>query len=571
MKKRWKIAEPLNSDQQKIKANISENLKCPAIISEILIRKGLSDINEIQKFFNPKIEDTHDPFLFADMEKAVSRILTAIENKEKISIYGDYDVDGTTSTSLLYLGLKRLDADIDFFIPHRMIDGYGLSMNGIQQIFDNGTKLIITVDCGINAIEEVKEINKMGIDVIITDHHNPKEIVPPAFSVINPKLINSIYPYKELAGVGVAFKLLIAIYDKKGISKEKNIGKFLDFVALGTIADIVPLTGENRIFASVGINKLFNKNNTGLRALINSAGLSKKELTTTDIVFGLAPRINAAGRMGSATRSVQLLISNDEQESKKLAQIIEMENTKRQDIDQRTFREACELIEKKYPVISETHSIVIASDGWHAGVIGIVASKLVEKYYRPTIMISLKDGIGNGSGRSISDFDLFNALTTLEDKLESFGGHKYAAGLSILSEYIEPFSKEFDEYAKQHITEKQLIPPLKIDTELELYNINDILLEWLDKFAPFGPGNMRPVFYTKDVQVVGYPYNVGRNHLKLKVMKDGCVFDLIGFNQGNLLPIIKRNNLLSIAYSLEVNTWQGKTTIQGKLKDIHFE
>ncbi len=570
MKKRWGISESLSEEQQLLKKEITLKIKCPDLIAELLIRKGISDLDEIEKFFNPRLEDTFDSFLFKDMEKAVDKIIKVIQDKKRITIYGDYDVDGTTSTSLLYLGLKKLNAVVDYYIPHRMIDGYGLSLIGIDQLVENGTKLIISVDCGINAIEEIEQINKLGIDIIVTDHHNPKDVLPDAYAVINPKIDGCGYPFKDLAGVGVAYKLLMAVYQKLNVDSDEFVDKYVDLVALGTIADIVPLTEENRIFASVGLERLAKKQNIGLNALINIAGLSQKELNSADIVFGIAPRINAAGRMGSALRAVELMVAVNEARSVELAQIIERENSLRQQIDQKTFQEACEIIEKKYKDLDETSCIIVTSDDWHPGVIGIVASKLVEKYYRPTIMISFKDGIGSGSGRSISGFDLFEALSSVEEYLETFGGHKYAAGLSILIEYIDVVENRLNKFVNEHITKEQLIPPLKIENKLELYEINEHLLEWLNKFAPFGPGNMRPTFYTEDVMIVGFPYNVGKNHLKLKVMKDGCTLDLIGFNLGDFLPFLKKGLSIVIAYSLEFNTWQGRTTIQGKLKDIHF-
>jgi len=570
MQKRWKIADPFTEEQKQVKNLIIDEMKCPDMIAEMLVRKGFSKKEEITSFFEPSLLNCHDPFLFKDMEKAVQRILKAIESKEKITIYGDYDVDGTTSTAMLYLGLKKIDAIVDFYIPHRMIDGYGLSLSGVDQLKKNGTDLIISVDCGINALEEVAEINSLGMDIIITDHHNPKEILPEAFAIINPKRENTKYPYANLAGVGVAYKLLIAIFTRVGMTDEDIINKYVDLVALGTIADIVPLTGENRILAAVGLERLFKKHNIGLNALIEIAGLSQKELNSGDIVFGIAPRINAAGRMGSALRAVELMISNDVETSTELAEIIERENSIRRQIDYRTFQEACEIIEEKYNDMENTCCIVVSSDDWHPGVIGIVASKLVEKYYRPAIMITFKDGIGSGSGRSIADFDLFEALSSVEQYLENFGGHKYAAGLSILIEYIDCFENKLEKYVRENITAEQLIPPLKISTQLELYEINDNLLEWLNKFAPFGPGNMRTTFYTKNVMIVGYPYNVGKNHLKLKVVKDGATLDLIGFNLGDFLPFLQKGAFIDIAYSLEFNTWQGRTTIQGKLKDIHF-
>lgn len=570
MRKRWTISEPLSGELILQKKHIVEEIRCPDMIAEMLIRKKLTDPEKIKKFFNPSLDDTHDPFLFPDMEKAVNRIIEAIEKKEFITIYGDYDVDGTTSTSLLYLGLKKINAVIDYYIPHRMIDGYGLSLSGVDQLKENGTQLIISVDCGINAIEEVEQINKQGIDIIITDHHNPKEVLPAAYAIINPKQESSNYPYKFLAGVGVAYKLLIAVYMKLGLDSKELVDKYVDLVALGTIADIVPLTDENRIFASIGLERLIKKDNIGLNALINIAGLSQKEINAGDIVFGIAPRINAAGRMGSAMRAVELMVALDDSKCDELAQIIERENSIRQQIDQRTFQEACDIIDKKYKDMANTHCLVVSSDGWHPGVIGIVASKLVEKYYRPAIMITFKDGVGSGSGRSIQGLDLFAALSTVENYLETFGGHKYAAGMSILVEYIDIVETKVSNYIKAHTVPEDLIPPLLIENKLELYEINDNLLEWMNKFAPFGPGNMRPTFITTDVTIVGFPYNVGKNHLKLKVMKDGCTLDLIGFNLGDLLPTLKKGSSIDIAYSLEFNTWQGRTTIQGKLKDIRF-
>ncbi len=571
MEKRWEVLDPLPEDQLILRKKITEELKCSDVISELLIRKNLNTSEEIYDFFHPDLKKVNDPFLFCDMHKAADRIIHAIETQEHITIYGDYDVDGTTSTALLYLGLKRLNAIINYYIPHRMVDGYGLSLNGVDQLKLEGTSLIISVDCGINALDEVQQINSLGMEIIITDHHNPKEVLPNAYAIINPKVIDCGYPFRDLAGVGVAYKLLMAVYQKLNIATEDNINKYLDLVAVGTIADIVSLTGENRIFSSIGLQRLIARKNIGLNALMDLAGMSTKELNTTDIVFGLAPRINAAGRMGSAMRAVELMISTEDGKSMELAEIIERENSIRQQIDQKTFAEACEIIDKKYKNMADTYCMVISSDDWHPGVIGIVASKLVEKYYRPTIMISFNDGLGSGSGRSISEFDLFAALTNQDTTLESFGGHKYAAGLTILMEYIDTFENQLNQYARTVLPKEMLIPPLKIDRKIELYEINSHLMEWLDKFAPFGPDNSRPTFHTDGVTIIGYPYTVGRNHLKIKVMKDGCILDLIGFNLGDILPFLKKNSVIDIAYSLEINSWQDKVTIQGKLKDIHFE
>jgi single-stranded-DNA-specific exonuclease len=595
MEKRWETAPPLSATNSDLKRRIAKDLLCPEVIAELLIRKNLTDPDEINRFFEPSLKHSHDPFLFEDMGKAVERILHAISHREKITIHGDYDVDGTTATALLYLGLRALGAEINYYIPHRMIDGYGVSFKGVNQFRDEGTNLIISVDCGINAIEEVDVINDLGMDIIITDHHNPKDVIPKAHAILNAKMENSKYPFKDLAGVGVAYKLLMAIYIKLNLDTDENVYKYLDLVAVGTIADIVPLVDENRVFAGIGMKYLLQRKNLGLWSLIKICGLSNRELNTTDIVFGLAPRINAAGRMGSALEAVELLVSEDPIRAEELAMIIEEENKDRQKIDQETFREACEMIERKYNVSNDridndTGCLVISSDNWHPGVIGIVASKLVEKYYRPTIMIALTDGVGSGSGRSISDIDLFEALTHVEDVLESFGGHKYAAGLQILVEYLPEFEKRLNSYIRLKITEEQMVPPLKVDQRLELFHINPTLVNWMERFAPFGPGNMRPVFHTHEVTVKSH-YIVGRNtplkdsgnHLKLIVVKDNLTLDLIGFNMGewhDMLTNFKnerhRSPVVNIAYSLEVIKWQDratnqiKPTIQGKLKDIHF-
>ncbi|HPV15362.1 MAG TPA: single-stranded-DNA-specific exonuclease RecJ, partial [Candidatus Cloacimonadota bacterium] len=435
MEKEWISLSPLTEEEKLLAASFTELLKCPPMIAELLIRRGLKSDAEIEGFFAPDLAQQHSPFLFKDMEIAVARIIRAIENKEKITIYGDYDVDGATATALLLLGLTRVGAIVDFYIPHRMIDGYGLSLSSLDYLKDSGSKLIVSVDCGVNALEEIAAINEMGMEIIITDHHNPKDELPTALAIINPKLADSGYPFPHLAGVGVAFKLLMAVYERLGITSEENTLKYLDLVAVGTIADIVPLTDENRIFAHIGLQHLINMKNLGLNALIQISGLNQKNLDSNDIVFGIAPRINAAGRMGSASIAVNLLISREEKESEVLAEVIERQNSLRQQLDQRTFYEACEIIEKKYKDLSNTSCMVISSDDWHPGVIGIVASKLVEKYYRPVIMISFKEGFGSGSGRSPGVFDLFGALKHTEHNLHSFGGHKYAVGLTIYQEY----------------------------------------------------------------------------------------------------------------------------------------
>ncbi|MBM4403507.1 MAG: single-stranded-DNA-specific exonuclease RecJ [Candidatus Cloacimonetes bacterium] len=570
MEKRWEYPIELDPEERRLVVEVSNALKCPVLIAEMLFRKGFRTQSEVGEFFNPSLEELHDPILFEDMERSVRRILEAIERKQRVIIYGDYDVDGTTATALLYLGLKRVGADIEFYIPHRMIDGYGLSINSLEFLKEKRAELIISVDCGVNAIEEVDAINEAGMEIIITDHHNPKEELPRAFSIINPKLPATSYPFPHLAGVGVAYKLLMAIYRVMGIDTPENTLKYMDLVAVGTIADIVPLTGENRIFAAIGLQHLIEKKNLGLNALILISNLNQKTLDASDIVFGIAPRINAAGRMGSAALAVELLISTEEARSAELAEVIERQNSLRQQEDQKTYYEACDIIEQKYRNINDIHCIVISSDDWHPGVIGIVASKLVEKYFRPVVMISFKDGFGCGSGRSIQEFDLFEALKVTGHNLHSFGGHKYAIGLTIYQEYLDRFENELSRYIAERVKFDVLQQSMPVDTALELYALSDMLLEWIERFAPFGPENMRPVFVTRDVTLANYPYNVGRNHLKLKVIKDGVVLDLIGYNLGDYLPRLKKNSVVDIAYTLEYNKFSTKSTIQGKLRDIHI-
>ena len=566
MKKNWIITtEQTNVNQIQ---NLQNSLSCPYIIAKLLLQKNISSTQDAEEFFHPDFNNLHDPYIFNDMEKAVRRIMQAIKNQEKIVIYGDYDVDGTTATSLLLIGLKELGAVVDFYIPNRMIEGYGLSMLGNKAILSKKAKVVITVDCGINAVDEINYLNKEGVDVIVTDHHTPKKILPDAFAIIDPKLNDSKYPYQELAGVGIALKLITAIYRKYNRDNIENVSTFFDLAGLGTIADIVPLTGENRIIASLGINRLEERKNLGLSYLLNLAGLKTCKLKSSDIVFRLAPRINAAGRLGSADRAVDLMTTSNLEDAKNLALVIHNENQKRQQIDQTTFREACDMIESKYQDLDKTFFFVLATDHWHPGVIGIVASKIVEKYNRPTILITFAEGEGSGSGRSIHNFNIFECLSHFEEYLISFGGHKYAAGLSILPEYIDIFEEKVNEYAKNRLTIEDIRPQIYISGELKLNEIDEDLLEWLKRFAPFGPGNMNPIFLSRKVMIVGYPYTVGTNHLKLKTIQNDKTLDLIGFNMGEMSPFLKKGSYVDIAYSLEENVWQNVTKIQGKLKDI---
>ena len=566
MRKKW-IKEEIFVDQQ-VLDELAAKLTCPPVIAKLLVLHGIDTPEKAEIFFSPSSQDLHDPFLFKDMDKAVERIIRAVENKEKIIIYGDYDVDGTTATSILLMGLRELGANVDFYIPNRMIEGYGLSLTGNKAIESMQAQLIITVDCGINAVAEIADLNTCGIDVIVTDHHTPKEVIPEAYAIIDPKLKDSTYPYSELSGAGIALKVLTAVFIKSGRDGHEAVEGYCDLAGLGTIADIVPLTGENRIIARLGIDRLEKRKNMGINYLLNLSGLKKVVLKSSDIVFKLAPRINAAGRMGSADRAVELMTATTPETAKQLALSIDSENFKRQKIDQDTFKTACDMIEAKYPDMNNTYFITLAAEDWHPGVIGIVASKIVEKYNRPTILITLSEGEGSGSGRSIQNFNIFDCLTHFEDYLVSFGGHKYAAGLTILPEYIDILDEKLNEYAREILSEQEIQPQVSVVDELNFQQIDDELIKWLKMFAPFGPKNMNPIFMSSNVMVVGYPYTVGMNHLKIKALQNEKTLDLIGFNMGDLVPFLKKGSRIDIAYSLEENNWQNISKIQGKLKDI---
>ncbi|MBL7107719.1 MAG: single-stranded-DNA-specific exonuclease RecJ [Candidatus Cloacimonetes bacterium] len=565
MKKNWIFQ---NTEISEVETNnLREALSCPYKIAKLLLKKGISTEQEALDFFHPDEKNFHDPFLFADMEKSVEKIIRAIHDKDKIIIFGDYDVDGTSATAILLLGLGKLGANVDFYIPNRMVGGYGLSAIGNEELKKRGAKLVITVDCGIDAVKAIQDLNQSKIDVIVTDHHTPKKNLPDAFAIINPKLENSKYPYLDLSGAGVAYKLLDGVYSQIN-DKNISITDFLDFASLGTIADIVPLSGENRIFASLGIKKMSERKNLGLKVLMNLAGLKTQKLKSTDIVFKIAPRINAAGRMGSADRAVKLFTSTISEEAQFLAETIHKENQKRQQIDKKTFNEACAIIESKYPDMENTYFIVLESDSWHSGIIGIVASKIVEKYNRPTILITFANGEGSGSGRSIPGFNIFECLLNFKEYLINFGGHKYAVGLSILPEYINIFEEKLNQFAKEKLSTEDIRPQIPIAEELQLQEIDTEFMSWLKKFAPFGPKNMNPIFASKKVMVVGYPYIVGTNHLKIKTKQNGNTLGLIGFNMGEVAHFLKKGTYIDIAYSLEENEWNNNVEIQGKLKDI---
>ena len=547
--------------------SFAQELNVPLLIAQILWRRDIQNIESARRFFQATIDQLYDPFLLRDMSDAVERLRKSVLSDEKILIYGDYDVDGITSVSFLYLLLKELGANIYYYIPDRQQEGYGLSEKGIKHAADVGINLIITVDCGITGHQEIELASTLDIDVIVSDHHEPGSDLPDAIAVIDPKRSDCTYPFKELAGVGVAYKLAQGLLLRMEIDLS-ILEKYIELVAIGTAADIVPLIDENRIFVKAGLERLNDSDNIGLKTLIYAAGLFGKDIGTGQIVFIIAPRLNAVGRMGDAERAVKLLTTNDEQEASDIAEIIETENRHRKSVDEETFNEALLLANQQFRM-GNTHSLVLHKKNWHTGVIGIVASRIVEKFYRPTALISVDDGVGKASARSIQGFDLYESLKDCEDLLIGYGGHKYAAGLSIDEDKIDLFKERFEKIARDKLPDDLLIPKLSIDAEIQLSQIDEKFVKYLKKFAPFGPHNMRPVFVSRRLQVVGTPLIVGRNHLKFKVRQDDCVLDVIGFNMGDLFyRLTPGESNLDLAYVIEENEFMGRKTLQLRAKDL---
>jgi len=563
---KWILAPEPDPD---VVQDISVKCGLDKSVVRILFNRQIDTPETINEFLHPKLSDLNDPFSMLDMEKAVERLLAALRENEKIMVYGDYDVDGITATSLLYLVLNKLGAQVGYYLPNRLVEGYGLSIEGIDYAASEGATLIVSVDTGVTAVEEVKYARSKGIDCILTDHHEPGEILPEPIALVNPKQRACSYACEELSGVGVAFKLAQALY-RRLQQDERELEEHLDLVALGTSADIVPLVGENRILTKYGIKQISRTTKPGLKSLAFVSGLMGKEIGTGQVVFILAPRINAVGRLGDAALAIKLLTTKDERLASEIARTLDRENQRRKNIDEKTLNEALEQIRTSVDLDNDK-AIILSSEGWHQGVIGIVASRLVEKFHLPTIMIAIDGGEAKGSARSIPGFHLYNALKECEDMLLRFGGHKYAAGLTIKPENIEEFRKKMKAVSKKLLTEDDLIAKLYIDSDIELSEINGKLLDTLETFAPFGPQNMRPIFLTRNCEILGQPYCVGKNHLKMKVRKGDSVFDVIGFGFGDWVNnLTGRGSLVDLVYVIEYNHWDGHTRIQLRLKDLRL-
>jgi single-stranded-DNA-specific exonuclease len=526
------------------------------------VLRGITTFEDAKLFFRPEISHLHDPFLMKDMQKAVDRIELAIAKKEKILVYGDYDVDGTTSVAMMYSFLKKQSVKIEYYIPCRYEEGYGVSLKGIDYAEENNFTLIIALDCGIRAVNQVDYANKKGVDFIICDHHNPGEKVPNAVAILNPKQSDCNYPYKELSGCGVGFKLIQAFSDKNDILFSEII-EYLDLLTVSIGADIVPMTGENRVFSFLGLQLINKSQRIGLKALMEVANKTK-DVTITDVVFGVAPRINAAGRIEHAKKAVEILVETDSAKAKLFADKIEENNITRRGLDQSITKEALEMID------DTKKSTVVYSENWHKGVVGIVASRLIENYYKPTIVLAEKQGMLTGSARSVHDFDLYAAISKCAHLCEKFGGHKYAAGMSIKKENLAQFIEEFEKAVSETITEDQLRPKINIDKVIDIDAVDDKLYRIIKQFAPFGPQNLSPIFVSKGVVDNGYGKQVGedKSHLRINAKKSSNSIAGIGFGMGNLFEIIKDNQAFDVCYSIDENEWNGRKSLQLRLRDL---
>ncbi|MCU0607941.1 MAG: single-stranded-DNA-specific exonuclease RecJ [Candidatus Edwardsbacteria bacterium] len=563
MEKRW-ILHPADEGQANA---LAVELGVSPLIARLLLTRGVAVPADARRFLSPALADLHDPFLLPDMDRTVDRVDRALAAGERLMVYGDYDVDGITATALLVRGLARLGADVGWYLPNRSREGYGISAAGIDEAARRGVALVISVDCGITAHAEIDYARQLGIDVVVTDHHETKDSLPAACAVVDPKRADSAYPYQELAGVGVAYKLLQALCRRHGLP-EADLEADLDLVALGTVADIVPLTGENRVLAKFGLEALRRSGKPGIRALLEVTGLRDRPLDSGQIVFMLAPRINAAGRMGDAGTALRLLLTGDAAEAAAIARDLDEENKRRKAVDDEILEQAVALVGSDVD-LERDKVIVLASESWHQGVIGIVASRLVEQFYRPTVLIAVDGDRGKGSARSIANFHLHEALKECQDLLLGFGGHKFAAGLSIEAGRIPAFRERLNEVAGRTLSAEDFVPCQPLDAEVDLDALDAETARGFARFAPFGPGNRHPVLAAMRSRVVGSPCIVGRNHLKFKVKHRQRIFDSIGFSLGGMLAEVEDPDAaVDLAFVLEENEWQGRTRLQLRIKDI---
>lgn len=565
---KWILKE--QADPEKVERLCAE-VGIDRVLSSLLVHRGVETFEQARAFFRPSLDDLHDPFLIKDMDNAVERLHKALEGSEKILIYGDYDVDGTTAVALMFSFLKRFTSKVDFYIPDRYDEGYGVSIKGIDWAAENGFSLIITLDCGIKAIDKVAHAKELGIDMIICDHHLPELELPAAVAVLDPKREDCHYPFNDLSGCGVGFKLVQAYSQKYGVAFETLI-PLLDLLVVSISSDLVTMVGENRTLAYFGLKRLNESPREGLLAMINLSNTEPGHISIDDIVFKIGPRINAAGRMESGRLAVELLTAQDMRKAMSIGEKINESNNDRKNIDREITREALEMVEKG-TCLAHENATVVYNPKWNKGVVGIVASRLVEAYYKPTIVLTKSNGFITGSARSVGGFDLYEAIESCADLLENFGGHVYAAGLTLKEENLEEFSSRIDNFVKGKITPEMLVPAVEIDEKLDFAQITPKFFRILKQFQPFGPGNSNPVFVTENVYDAGNGRKVGAGgvHMKLDLIQESQPYHqiaAIAFNMSDYYDYIKSGNALDVCYSIVENYYRGNSTIQLRVRDI---
>ena len=561
MTKKWQIYETNTEKQEKVK-ELEENYQINKLLATILVNRNITEPEKLKIFLHPTRNDFHDPFLMPDMEKAVTRIKQAIENQEKVIIYGDYDADGITSITVLKSFLEEIGLHTDYYMPNRLNEGYGLNKPAVKKISDENYDLMITVDCGISAVEEIQYANELGLETIITDHHEVAEQLPDALAIVDAKRKDNQYPCRDLAGVGVVFKLIQALSKELDLPEETNL-KYLDIVCVGTISDIVPLRDENRVIAKLGLLLVNQTKNIGLKSLLISSGY--KNIDSTTISFGVAPRINACGRMGHAEKALKLFLSKNINEVNELTKELNEYNRIRQETEKNIYEEAIDKIENQH--LDQNATIVVAGENWHHGVIGIVASKITDLYFKPSILLCYEEDIAKGSGRSIPGFDLHDALMKCTDTIDRFGGHSMAIGITVKREMVEPFSEEVESIAKgQHIEE--ILPIIQIDSKVELSDISKQMVESLKQLEPFGEGNKTPIFAIKKLKIDSIRALSEGKHLKMTLRDNNTIVNAIGFNMGHLADEYRIGDKIDVVGVLEVNSFNGVDSLQINLKDV---
>ena len=574
MTNKWNY-QPLTQDQADLAKDILPECGGHKCVAELLIRRGVESPEEARKFFSPTIDDLHDPFLMKDMEKAVNRLNAAMGAKQRIMIYGDYDVDGVTAVALVYKYLQNYYSNIEYYIPTRYEEGYGISRKSIDYAKENDVKLIIVLDCGIKAVEEIAYAKEQGIDFIICDHHVPDEVLPPAVAILNPKLPGSTYPCHHLSGCGVGFKFMQAFAMSNGLTNHNELESLLDLVAVSIAADIVPIVGENRVMDQYGLKRINSNPNLGLRSIIRLCKLTNKTITISDVIFKIGPRINASGRMQSGIEAVDLLVCRDLHDAYEKGKDIDQYNRDRKELDKRITDEANALVEHNINIVHGKKSIVVYNKDWHKGIIGIVASRLTELYYKPSVVLTFSNGLATGSSRSVQGFDIYSAVNSTRDLPENFGGHTYAVGLSLKEENIPQFTERFEEYVASHIQPNQLSPQIEIDSVISFADITPELVSWLKKFDPYGPGNQKPVFCSRGVIDFGTSKLVGKNleHIKLELEDNSTsrVINAIAFNMAPYFEHIHAHKPIDICYTIEqTSSTRRGDSIQLMIKDIRL-